>query len=149
MKATIERPLNPGKTGLEKVTEEAVIQMRNALNMVGSFRADVTTAATGALTPVWTSEDLGLNTDYEVTAKVVGSSADLTVYASYVRVARFARATGAAAQLGATQAPVTIESAAGLDATISLSGNAVVVSVDDDALGAVRWRAYVEVRSLL
>lgn len=151
MNANVQYALTPGKTSIEDATtEKAIVQMREYANRVSLAFEVKTTAATGALTAIWTDPDeVPRSTAALYDVWVVGASSDGTVYAAYHGWALFFRdASAAAVQLGATQNVNQIESAAGLDFAITVGADSkVVVSVNDGGLGTVSWKCWVELRS--
>lgn len=147
MKSTIEYGLTPGRTGLEPTTEKAVIQMRDALNRVYQTSARITTEASGAATTIWTSPEVPQNSRWDVTAHIQGETDDGVEHARYILDASFFRpASGGSSQLGTTTSVVSRETTGAMDGSIGLSGETVVVNVNDGSAGTMKWVAWIEVR---
>lgn len=127
--------------------EEAIpllLDLRGAHNAVYRTRFEATTAATGLLTPAWTSEAMRTNTAWSITAQVVGrASAGGNGRAMFSRAALFYRDSGNAIQEGATTSLVTIRNPVGLDVNLGASGTSVVLEVQDDGILTVDWSVFI------
>ena len=109
----------------------------------------VTTAATGVATTIWNSDDMPINSAWEVQATVLGrASAGGGARGRYVVEGLFYRDAGAAVQEGATLLVVAIESVAALDVQFAVLGNAVTLTVQDDGVRTVDWSAMIKLREV-
>lgn len=109
----------------------------------------LTTVHTGVMTTIWASDDMPLSSAWEIQAVILcRASAGGTARARYVIEGLFYRDAGVAVQEGATLAAVTIESVAAFDVQFAVSGNGVLVQVQDDAVRTVDWSAMVKVREV-
>ncbi len=135
--------------GTRESRERFGSQVRDHINKFESRALDLDTATTNTLTAIYLSDEMRTDSAAMLSARVVGESDSGTIYAMYGLTALFRRVgNAAAAQQGATQTiSAPIESAAGLDCTLGVdSDSRLFVKVSDGGLGAVSWRAFVEVR---
>jgi hypothetical protein len=98
----------------------------------------VTTTNASATTLL--SIPLANNTVYYIAAYVTARRTDSADRAIYLRnVAVYREAAGAATLQGAVDTPLTRESNTGWDATITVSGNNVVIQVSGAGSNTVNW----------
>lgn len=146
MKPTVAQGFQPGAGAAEDARFNR--EIRAALNQTVSRVATLTTAATGVLTTIWTSDAaLDFNKRYVLEATVHGANDGGTVYTYCGYAAMFRRGTsGAGSQLGVTQQLYMQESNAALAVALGLDGDSkLIVQVNDGGLATMKWKAWVEV----
>lgn len=120
----------------------SLLDFARALNRRFSISARITTAGTGAFTPIWTSPDLHDQRTWLIEATVIGRGG-ATARSAFVRRAFFSRET-TLAQEGATSAVYT-QNAGGFGIQFSVVSNHVTLDVQDAGGLTVQWLAFVEV----
>ena len=123
----------------------AIVEAPELANSTGSVTdtgAVQTSDATANVT-LWTIAALADNTTYVVTATVVGRDTAGTERCSYTRIVQAHRQGGAGAAISSVTAVHSVESDAGLDATFTVSGNALRLSVTGKAGTTMNWSASV------
>lgn len=132
---------------LEKVINDEVFplarQIRKALNERYTASFIVATNGDGAWTNIWTSPEVEQDRAWLVEAHVVALGSTET--ASYIRRATFRDTAGTLAQVGATSAEYSEESAAAIDVRFAVSGSTVLLDVRDDAVNAFDFAAHITV----
>lgn len=124
-------------------------QIRDAVNRVLAATANLATLGAGTATAIWTDPDeMGHDTHAAVDAQVIGTDATGANYGNFHHAAAFVRpATGAAAQLGATQlVHPDIVSNVAITLAVSVVDGHLTVTVNDGAMAAMDWKAWIEVR---
>lgn len=107
------------------------------------------TTASGVMETIWASDDMPLNSAWEIQATILGrASAGGTARARYVLEGLFYRDAAGSAQEGATLASVTIESVAAFGVQFATSGNGVILQVQDDGVRTVSWSAMIKIREV-
>lgn len=152
MRSTIEHPVRQGRTALkdDPTSEKAFGEMAARLNDTLSTRRSVSTSGAGGPTDIWRDAvAMPANSFAELQVKITGRSADGAAYFAWELTGTFFRgATGAAAQKGATQEkrPV-VRSAGAITASIGVDADSqLYVQVDDGAVAAMDWEAWIEER---
>jgi len=108
----------------------------------------LTTAATGAVTTIW-SDEIPDNTSWTVEFQVLGrATAGGAARAVYRKMGLFYREGGGAVQEGAVTTIAAITSVGGFLAALGVSGNDVRVQVLDDAVRTVSWQALIWVQEV-
>lgn len=106
------------------------------------------TAATGAMTTVW-SDDIPDNSSWTLEVSVVArSKAGGAARGTWRLLGLFYREGGGAVQQGATSVLVANSSIGGFNTTLGVSGNKVLAQVVDDAVRTVVWQAIVWVQEV-
>ncbi len=149
MRASVQQgDYRAGRDG-ERELERIINQQRRLWNAKLSDGPHLlTTYASGVLETVWTSDEMPGGVAWEVDAYVLGVSADHTKAARYVLSGLFRRAGGDAIQVGATTVQVSVESVAGFDAALDVSGGSVITQVQDDGAETMSWSALMYVREV-
>lgn len=133
--------INPGDVDWPTHLTEGVIRKLDTL-LAGLKDETVTT--TDATSTALATRTLTEGKTYLVVANVVAKQGD-TNRATYVRRACVYRpAAGAATLQGTVQDGLTVESAAGWDCAIDVSGNNVRVTVTGAAASTVNWKGHIE-----
>lgn len=114
------------------------------------YRATFTlqTLATGLVTTIWDSGDMPLMSAWEVDAYVLGQAVGGAARCRYSLQGLFYRNAGVSFQQGATWS-ILMESALAFDAAFAVSGNGVILTVQDGAVATMNWSALVAVREVL
>lgn len=106
----------------------------------------ITTAATGAWTTLWASDAVRAGESLDVFARVRGdATAGPAQSVTYHRIAKFRNNAGVVTQIGATQAPLTLESTAAPDVQFVIAGTTVLLQVQDDAASTYVWTAWISI----
>lgn len=150
MKLTCEQAeLSEDRDG-DKQTFRLVNQLRRFGNLTYTSRFNVVTLGTGALTPAWTSDTVPEGVTWAVTADVVGiSRVGGSGRAWYELRGLFYRDVGGAlTQESVTAVSLSIETPAGFDASLSISGNTVLANVQDDGVRTVSWSVLIRAREV-
>lgn len=121
-------------------------QLRQVLNYTSvNSPPQFTTTGTGVMTTVWTSADIASGQAVIIDATIVGRAA---AQRSAFKITGFFYNTGAGtAQEGATAAPYT-QNTAGFAVQYAVSGNGVVLQVQDAGGLTVVWDALVEAQEV-
>lgn len=119
-------------------------QVRQALNYTSVVAADITTAATGVMTTIWSSQDVAVGSSVLVDTTIIGIATGAT---SAFKVTALFRNGGTFAQEGATFAGYT-QNAAGFAVQYLVVGNHFDVQVQDDGALDVEWTAIVSALEL-
>lgn len=123
-------------------------EMRDALNLETVQRFRVNTLATGLFANIWTSDAMPTDSAWLVEAKVIARAISGTAQrCTYIRRGLFYNESGTVTQQGATDATYTNESAAGCDVRLQVSGQTIVLDVQDDGASQFQWVALVRVLS--
>lgn len=121
-------------------------EFRAALNQVVTQVFTLATAASAAFTTIWTSDSLPTNSSWHVAVTCTAiTTAGVAQHCAYVREAYFANTAGTVAQVGATAALSTFESAAAADVQFVVSGQTVLFQVKDDGASTFAWKARVTI----
>lgn len=156
MKRTVQQGVSDRPVKAEHVEDWIKKEVNPALRDLydfGNLRyttvKNLSTAATGAYTTIWTDE-IPDNSSWEVEVRVLArATAGGAARASYNFRGLFYREGAGAAQEGALAFDVPpIESIAAFDATFLVSGNSIAVQVLDDGARTVRWQAIVSVQEV-
>jgi len=133
-------------TWVNKEARPLLQEARRALNTEAAQVATLTTAATGAFANIWTSDPVPTDSSWSVHVRVLGqSTAGAAQTADYGRVALFRNTAGTLAQVGATQALWSIETAAAMDVRLQVSGQTVTLDVRDDGVSTIAWKAHIRI----
>lgn len=116
-------------------------QVRQALNYYSVQSASYTTAGTGTMTTVWSSQDVAVGSSILVDTTVLGIATGAT---SAFKITGLFRNPSTFAQEGATYAPYT-QNTAGFAVQYLVSDNHFEVQVQDDGALDVEWTAIVSV----
>lgn len=148
MKKTAEQAELAEGRDQEKQNYGLVNQLRRFANLTYTARFAATTAATGVLTAAWTSDTVPEGVTWAVFADVIGiARAGGTGRAWYELKGLFYRTVGGVlTQEGATSVPLLDENPIGLNATLAISGNTVVVQVQDDGVLTMSWSVLIRAR---
>lgn len=149
MRNTVSAPIVKEERSNELEWTSLVNATKRALDQRYEATFTLATAATGVMTTVWTSDALPLSSAWEVHAVVLGrATAGGSGRARLVLEALFYRDAAGAVQEGATLAAVTIRSVAALSAQFAVSGNSILLQVQDDAVLTMSWSAMVTNREV-
>lgn len=150
MKATCDQPELAELRDKEKQAFRLVNQLRRFANLTYTSRFLLDTAATGAVTPAWTSDTVPEGVTWAVTADVIGiATAGGAGRAWYELRGLFYRNVGGAlTQESVTAVSLSIETPAGFDASLSVSGNTVLANVRDDGVRTVSWSVLIQAREV-
>lgn len=120
-------------------------QLRDAANLEGALGTEVTTAGTGVFTQLWQSDPMPTSASWLIEARVLGrtTTAAPVQTAGYVVRGLFQNDAGVVTQIGVTAADFTAESDPGYDIRMQVSGQTVVLEVQDDGAAATRFTAKV------
>lgn len=143
MKATIQRPIQPGKTGLDKTTEESLVQIQRAVNFRESIKQTIETTDATALT-IW-SESMPTNCGWHLRYMVMGYDTSGN-FAQYHEWKRIKRGSGAPAVVATTTIETPYEDVAGWACTFSAAADGTIsVSVQGAAGATVEWVAEISI----
>lgn len=119
--------------------------LREAVNYESTERKTATTAGAGAYVTVWTSPEMPTDSTWTCRASVAGTDATAggSQHASYLLGATFQSVAGTVAQVGATSVLYSHESAAGIDARFTVSGQTVLLEARDAGAAAMNFVAVV------
>jgi hypothetical protein len=121
-------------------------QLRARLNDTYNAVFELSTAATGAFTSVWTSDAMPTDSAWMVEIRVIGrATAGTDQRTSYVARGTFYNDSGVVAQQGSTSSDYVEESAAGCDFRFAVVGQTVTFDVKDDGASTFGWLAFVSV----
>lgn len=121
-------------------------QLRDAANLEAVSGAALTTAATGVFTNLWASDVMPSSCAWLVEARVVGYGSAEAV--GYVLRALFRNEAGVVSQVGTTVVEYSEESDASYGVRLQVSGQTVVLDVQDDAVTPTRFAARVSILHL-
>lgn len=148
MPKTIEAgALNEGRSK-EREVYQLVNKLRDFANTPFLIKADLDTAATGVLTALWTSAEVPEGAVWRVAAVIIGraTASGPAVVTADIYALFYRQSGGSLTQQDVTYSASTpIATVAGTDADIVVSGNTVVVKVQDDGVRPYSWSAIVTV----
>lgn len=129
---------------------ETLRQLRKVANYAYQTTRSLDTNGTGGDQTVWLSEEaISPGESLALQVKAQGANSDGSRYGTFEAVAMFRRgASGAAAQLGPTTDKHTpIRSDVGITLTLGVDAESrPFAKVNDAALGAMTWKAWIEAR---
>lgn len=146
MPKTIEQgALNEGRS-----KEREVFQLVNKLRDVANYdfitKVALDTAGTGVLTAIWTSPEVPEGAVWRVEAKIIGraTSGGAAVATGDIYALFYRESGGVVTQEGITySASAPLATVAGTDIDIVVSGNTVVVKVQDNGVRHFSWAARI------
>ncbi len=151
MKNTIIEPPLVENRSDQRAAVAFAVQARKVLCQRYQDEFTLTTTASGAYEAIYTSETIPDDSAWEFDALILGrATAGGAARARYEFAGLVYRESGGAATLegGAFTVLVAIESVAGFNAQLSVTGNTVSVDVRDDGVRTMDWRALVMVREV-
>lgn len=119
-------------------------QVRQALNYTSVVAANITTAATGVMTTIWSSQDIAVGSSVLLDTTIMAIATGAT---SAFKITGTFRNPGTFAQEGATSAPYT-QNAAGFAVQYLVVDNHIEVQVQDDGALDVEWTAIMSALEL-
>lgn len=125
---------------------EFMRQVQQAMNFEYHGRATIQTAGTGVVTTAWTSPDMPTGSALAVDARVTARAADASGVDGRVDISGlFSRQGSGSVQTGATTTLVNIGPHL---VTFAVSGNGVLVQVQDNAVHVVNWAVDIRMRGV-
>lgn len=150
MKATVEKPVRTRGVKPDELTTTVnrellplLIQVREALNIHYTASFELPTAATGAWTTIYTSDDIPVGQDWLVEAEIRAKAS--TARSAWIIRGLFYNTGSAAAQEGSTVVEYS-QTVAAFDVRFSVASNHFTVDVLDDGALSVDWLCIVTLR---
>lgn len=136
-------PLHDGRSDKREVFK-LINQMRGSLNLFPNvFSTQLTTSATGLLTTIWGSA-MNSSSAVKLYASILGCTDDLTQSAAYTLECAVIDSAGTLAFTGGSFATTfSRETVVGTDAQFVISGNQILVQVQDGGVKVTHWTATV------
>ena len=123
-------------------------KLRDFANHTFRLRSSIDTAATGVLSTIWTSPEMPEKAVWRVSAQIVGraTSGGAAVVTADIYALFYRELAGSVTQEDVTYSASTpIATVAGTDADIVISGETILVQVQDDGTREFSWTAVVSV----
>ena len=149
MKNTVEAsPVKEGRSDDREWVSLANASKR-ALDQRYEATFTVTTDGLGTVTTIWDSGDMPINSAWEIQATVLCRVTNDNERGRFVVEGLFYRDSGVAVQEGATLLAVAITSDPDFDVQFAISGNGVILTVEDPGGSAVTdWSAMIKLREV-
>lgn len=148
METTVSPPVSSREIKEEEVVAWAnkealpvLRELRDFANAEQVAASNVVTVGDGEWSTLWVSDPIPTGVAVRVVADVIGQGDEEA--ACYQRVAFFRNEGGTLTQIGATQAPWTLETAAGADVRLEVAGQTITLDVRDDGAEAFSWHSIV------